>query len=283
MKIVYQAYGREDIIRQVLFSVVTLKAVSSASSAWKIEIYSDQPELLSSFFADTPEVKIVPITANDIKTWRGSIDFVHRVKLKILEKATHGLHEPLLYLDGDTYFAKDPQDLFRQISSSRSLMHIRESRLDEARDPLTKKIARFVRKNQFKLDGQPIQIPGASEMWNAGVIGIHPNNFALLPMMVELTDQMYGIYQKHVMEQLAVSYLLQTKTTLASSHIEIIHYWASKEAFDRAIAVFLTNKKTCGEALRLLPEFAWPAAIQPQRDSGFKAWLKRALSSPKNA
>jgi hypothetical protein len=279
MKIVYQAYGREDVIRQVLFSVISLKTRAESLENLTIEIYTDQPDRLRMFFADMLEVKVVGITAGDIQGWRGAIDFVHRVKLKILEKATQGLHEPLIYLDGDTYFAKDPTTLLRQVSPTRSLMHVRESRMDEADDPLTKKIAKFVRKNSFKVEGQDLKIPVSAEMWNAGVIGIHPVNFSLLTMMVELTDEMYSRYQKHVMEQLAVSYLLQTKTILVTSHLEIIHYWPSKEAFDIAIGNFLDGKKNITEALQAIGEFRWPSPIQPKPKS---SWFSRLFSS-KNA
>lgn len=272
MKIVYQAYGREDIIRQVLFSVVSLKSRAESTVGWTIEIYTDQADRLRSFFNEMPEVKIVAITASEIQGWRGAIDFVHRVKLKILEKATQGLQEPLVYLDGDTYFAKDPTLLFHQVSPTRSLMHIRESQMDEARDPLTKKIAKFVRKNTFKVEGAELKIPVSAEMWNAGVIGIHPANFPLLTMMVQLTDEMYGRYQKHVMEQLAVSFLLQTKTSLQTSHLEVIHYWQSKDAFDAAIGNFLSDKKTVTECIRVIGEFQWPPPIQNKPK---QSWFSR--------
>lgn len=276
MKIVYQAYGREDIIQQVLFSVVSLKSRAETTANWSIEIYTDQAERLTEFFQGWDEVKIVPITSSEIKGWRGAIDFVHRVKLKVLEKATVGLNEPLVYLDGDTYFAKDPTALFQQISPSRSLMHIRETRLDQARDPLNKKIAKFVRKHSFTVEGAKIQIPQSSEMWNAGVIGIHPANFPLLGLMVDLTDQMYGQYQKHVMEQLAVSYMLQTKSVLVSSHLEVIHYWPSKEAFDSAIKTFMGSHKTAKEALAGIGQFPWPPPIQPKPK---RSWFSRIFGN----
>lgn len=276
MKVVYQAYGRDDIIRQVLFSVVSLKSRLEFSASVTVEIYTDQPERLREFFAGWGEVHVIPISSAEIQSWRGAIDFVHRVKLKILEKASTNLQEPLVYLDGDTYFAKNPSSLFAEISPTRSLMHVRESRLDEAADPLTKKIAKFVRKNSFQLDGRPQQIPLSAEMWNAGVIGLHPNNFALLSLMVDLTDQMYGRYQKHVMEQLAVSYLLQTKTVLVSSHLEIIHYWQSKDAFDLAIADFLGRYPTAQAALEGMGDFAWPPPIHPKPK---KQWWSRLFSA----
>lgn len=277
MKIVYQAYGRTDIIQQVLFSAVTLKARCQAGLPGMIEIYTDQMEMLEKFFAGDKQVRLIPLSSSQIKIYRGAIDFVHRVKLKILQQAAQDLEGHLIYLDGDTYFLKDPSSLFAQIKPHASLMHICESRLDTAKDPLTKKIARFVRKNRFTIAGEKLQIPLTTEMWNAGVIGIHAKLLegpqgGVLGEMVELTDQMYGLYQKHVMEQLAVSYILQEKTLVQPSNFEIVHYWSSKEAFDQAIATFLARYPSFDLAVANLGEFQWPAPIQRKEKV---SWFKR--------
>lgn len=279
MKIVYQAYGRTDIIQQVLFSVTTLKARCQSGFPGIIEIYTDQVEMLEKFFEGDKQVRLVPLTSQQIKVYRGAIDFVHRVKLKILEQAAQNLEGNLIYLDGDTYFIKDPRSLFAQIKPNVSLMHICESRLDTAKDPLTKKIARFVRKNRFHIGGEKIQIPLTTEMWNAGVIGIHSKLLTgtrrVLSEMVELTDQMYGLYQKHVMEQLAVSYVLQEKTLVQPANFEIVHYWSSKEAFDQAIAAFLVRYPTLRLATENLGDFQWPAPLQRKEKV---SWFKRLFA-----
>lgn len=273
MKLVYQAYGRQDIIEQVLFSVVTLKSQWPAEKPFpRVAIYSDQPEKVEQFFLGWKDILIEPISAPMIREWRGQIDFVHRVKLKVLEHASLNLDSALIYLDGDTYFAKDPSALFDKISATTSLMHIQEARLDRAPDPLTKKIARFCRKNSFLAQGSMVQIPPQTEMWNAGVIGISPENFSVLERAVALTDEMYARYQKHVMEQLAVSFVLQERTTLIPCHLEVIHYWAAKLDFDQAIHTFLTANPTADQALASLPSFPWPSPIKAKPK---KSILKR--------
>lgn len=278
MKIVYQAYGRQDIVQQVLFSIATLKSKAGGALPAMVEIYTDRAESLQGFFAGEKNVRFVSITPQEIIAYRGAIDFVHRVKLKILERASADFDEPIIYLDGDVFFQKDPTALFAKITSTDSLMHICESRLDEAKDPLTKKIAKFIKKNEFTIDDKTWKMPLETEMWNAGVIGIHPANKYFFHEMLELTDQMYSRYQKHVMEQLAVSYVLQRKTKIHSSHLEIIHYWASKEAFDSAIQKYLSDKTTLKAATDSLAQFEWPALIQRKEK---KSWFTRLFGSVK--
>lgn len=270
LKLVYQAYGRQDIIDQVLFSVSSLFSHYQDTAPFRVEIYTDKPESLREFFADAPQVDIVPIATADIRIWRGEIDFVHRVKLKILEMAASKSAGPLVYLDGDTYFTRAPDALFGKIDERNSLMHVKESSLGTAKDILTKKIAKFVKSRMFHVMGHDLKIPPTTEMWNAGVIGLSKKNTELFPQMVELTDVMYGEYKKHVMEQLAVSYFVQMSTVIHPADQDIIHYWPNKEGFDKAIAEYLGRLKSFAATRANMASFNWPPPPVPKKK---KRWF----------
>lgn len=235
-----------------------------------VEIYTDKMAELGRYFAGEPKVKLVPITAEQIKAWRGEIDFVHRVKLKVLELAAQSHQGPLLYLDGDTYFLTHPDQLFAKIDDRNSLMHIRESSLGEAKDILTKKIAKFVKKRNFMVAGESLHIPPSCEMWNAGVIGLSHKNTALFGPMIELTDRTYSEYQKHVMEQLAVSYFIQKNTVVHGADSVVFHYWANKGGFDRAISDFLSKYQDFSSGKHNYSQFSWPP---PPPEKKKKRWF----------
>ncbi|MCB0351705.1 MAG: hypothetical protein KDD38_11015 [Bdellovibrionales bacterium] len=269
MVLVYQAYGREDILRQTQFSMVSLLSVLDKGSPLKIWVYTDNVKLFSDYFSnelkgDQPRVKIIEIKASQIQKWRGAIDFVHRVKVEILKDAAAQFNGPLYYVDGDTYFRHDPTALFSGVSDKVSLMHVAENALDEGKDPLSKKIAKFVKKNKFSLDGKEIQIPCSTVMYNAGAIGISQQNKSLLPLVIDLTDQTYSRYSKHIMEQLAFSYILQTRTSIITGDSIIGHYWSQKPEYQAAIDQFLAINKNMESAKAAYPNFIWPEPIKPK-------------------
>jgi hypothetical protein len=274
LRIVVQAYGRKDIIDQSIFSVLTVLRWNSSDEVW---IYTDQVQRLTSFFKSTPRVVIVAMTPEKIKAWRGEIDFVHRVKLEVLKQASQNLNEPLLYLDGDTIFLQSPDSLRSRMGPGHHLMHLEESRLDQARDPLTKKMAKFCRKNVFPLRGGVLQVPSTTSMWNAGVIGLHPQHFDLLDQMIEFTDVAYARYQKHVIEQLAVSYFLQSTGKVSPSDDVIHHYWQTKEVWQQKIDSFLLQAKTSEEGLQMLKQFDWTLPVPPRKKKWWQKFLRREI------
>lgn len=282
MKLIYQAYGRADIVQQVLFSVISLRSFFPAGLPFKVEIYTDRKADLEDFFKKEPNIILTEFSDEQLQTWRGEIQFVHRVKLEILKAASLGNEGPLIYLDGDTYFKTNPTELFSKITDQVSLMHIRESSLREGRDLLTRKIAKFVKGKTFQLKEGALQIPPETEMWNAGVIGVSQKNTRWFSNMIEMTDVLYSRYQKHVMEQLAVSFYLNRETKVLPSDQVIHHYWDQKPEFDQAISDYISHQADFKQALVNLKQFPWPApkppkpAIQP----GFFSRIRRLFESP---
>ncbi len=278
LTVVYQAYGRWDIIHQAQFSIVSLCRHFPEGLPFEIQVFTDQSAELRSFFADYKNVKIVAIKAEQIQKWRGAIDFVHRVKLEILKQAVQGSPNDLVYLDGDTVFKSSPVELFKQINDRVSLMHLRESTLGEPGDPLTKKIGKFVRNKKFAVGSSQVELPMTTAMWNAGVIGISKKNTLLLDSMIAMTDCLYSQYQKHVMEQLAVSYYLQTAGEVRASDQVILHYWAQKEDFDQSIQEFLTKYTSLSACLDHFSEFKWPSepSANKKKKKGIFSFLSRS-------
>ncbi len=283
MKLVYQAYGRSDIVQQVLFSVASLKSFYPEGLPLTVEIYTDRKADLVEFFQGAPKILIQHFTEGELQEWRGEIQFVHRVKLEILKRASlvYGTtgSEALVYLDGDTFFKSKPHTLFSSISNETSLMHLRESSLREGLDLLTRKIAKFVKGKSFVTKSETIKIGPETEMWNAGVIGVSAGNSKLFQPMIDLTDALYSKYQKHVMEQLAVSYYLNRETKVIAADSVIHHYWDQKPEYDQAISDFILKNPSFESAASSMAQFPWPPKkpAGPAISPGFFASFKKAF------
>lgn len=264
MTLVYQAYGIADVMRQTVFSIVTLFNQLKESNALRVVVYTDKPEFFHDFFKGEPRIHFEGVSMEQIKKWRGAIDFVHRVKIEVLKDASKKFSGPLFYADGDTYFLESPVALFAQVNDQTSLMHIPESALNTGKDPISKKMNRFVKKNVFKVDSKEVKIEPSTVMWNAGVIGVSDSNKRLFDQIIQLTDEMHSRYPKHVNEQLAVSFVLQKNTQVLAANQVIYHYWNQKDEYQRAIDAFLEKHKTVSSAIEGVELFSYPAPPKPK-------------------
>lgn len=237
--LVLQAYGRPRIVQEARFAILTFLHFALGRDGWKIVVYTDQPEA----FADLGDrIVTEAMDAERLQRWRGEVDFVHRVKLEVLLDCAAKHPGTLLYVDSDTYFMRDPWTLFAQVGPRTALMHEREGRLLERKNGIFRKMETFVRTHAMALpSGETVRMTASTEMWNAGVIGLTRDNVALLRRALELTDAMYALYQKHVMEQLAVSWVLQTTLTLRATDDVIYHYWRSCPEFEPVLARFFAE------------------------------------------
>src|SRR4051812_28433236 len=111
--VVYQAYGREDILQQNLFSIISLfKKHEGLSAVHKILIYTDNPKFFQKFLGPQDLIQYEHMNPERLEKWRGQIQFVHRVKIEMLKHASQLFpNQNLFYMDGDTYFMQDPATL----------------------------------------------------------------------------------------------------------------------------------------------------------------------------
>ena len=208
--LVLQAYGSASLRHQARFAVHSWLHWLEPS-AFRVLLFTDAPEEFAATLPADLDWATEPMDARRLADWRGGIDFVHRVKIEALRCAAARCGGPLLYLDGDTACVAHPQPVLDALAAGHPVMHTFEGRLATSPHRLHRKIWRKLRSlGEFQVDltqGERV-LTADTPMWNAGVIGLAPAHLPLLDDALVLTDMLYIMYPKHVMEQLAFSFLL---------------------------------------------------------------------------
>jgi len=222
--LIYQAYGSPDILNEALLSILSYLRQPAAAT---IVVYTDQPAYFRAVLGAAPEVTYVVIEPAQWQAWRGEIDFVHRVKIEVLQHAAAHYAGQLLYVDTDTIFTQSVAPVFAALARGEHFMHVGEGRLGDG-NPLNRKINRALRASGAALLGGPIS--PATQMYNAGVLGFSsPADTPRLAEVLALTEELYRLYPKHVMEQLAFSVVWARSGPVREAAPWVYHYWNLKE------------------------------------------------------
>jgi hypothetical protein len=219
--LLYLSYGRGPHEREVIYSVYTARHCSPNAAGFRILIYTDHPDSFASVPAD-----VEFISTQQWNAWGGPHNFNHRRKILALQHAISKNVDSVILIDGDTWWRGAVESLFRRVDSGRTLMHIREGSISEINGPRIAELRSLVSEHRFNFpDGSAVEIPGNCQMWNAGVIGLHPHDAPILDDVIHLTDQFCSKSDLHILEQFAFSFLLQTKTALHEASDLVFHYW----------------------------------------------------------
>jgi hypothetical protein len=239
LRLVLQAYGREDIKAQALYAVWSALAWSDGVPL-EVHVYTDDAAWLAPL---GERVRPRLLTPEEIRAWRGPRDFVHRLKAEMIRDVVR--RHPggkLLYVDGDVSFRSSPAVVFDRIGPGRAVLHVRE--YDIASHP-TKQLRRFRRRMRgVTFRGRPVELGHA--MWNAGAVGLDGSHYALLDEWLAMIDEVYEQWPYWIHEQWALSQLLERAGAVSPADDVIFHYWAQKEEAVAAIGPQL-------ELLRTLP------------------------------
>ncbi len=222
--LIYQAYGSPDILNEALFSILSYLRQPAGAT---VLVYTDNPAHFRAVLGEAAGVAYVPIEPAQWRAWRGDIDFVHRVKIMVLQHAAAHYAGNLLYADTDTVFTQSPAEIFDLISQGQHFMHLSEGRLNDG-NSLNRKINRVLQaRDTPALVGGPIS--PATCMYNAGVMGLRSTDAPLLAQVLALTEQLHRLYPKHVMEQLAFSVIWARQGPVREAAPWVYHYWDLKE------------------------------------------------------
>lgn len=226
------SFGHEREYRRTVFSLWSFYAHLSVE--WKKApalLFSDKPQFFQRYLAGLP-VTCVMLSPSRIKEMRGHIDFVHRIKICVIEEAFLSTDGNLFYIDGDTFFIRDCAPLFTAVSDTVSFMHTSEYAFDTLSDlPLPSGepfhlVKQYLQRNQFIMaDGSRSTFSSTLSSWNAGAILLHRSHRIWLPDIFKITDQLYAASRNHASEQYAFSLILQTRSELRHCHYYVFHYW----------------------------------------------------------
>lgn len=263
--IVYQAYGKVEILNEALVSISSLFKVTNETSRPQVIVYTDSMSYLADFLPQ--EVALIETPPNEWKKWKGDLDFVHRAKIEMLRHFCSQYEGSVLYCDTDTYFLADPISLFNKIESGNLIMHLDEGALRNSKNLVFRKLEKFLR--NYKYQNKPIS--SETHMWNAGVLGFATSDKAIFDQVLALSDDLFAAFQKHVMEQLAFSVCFQQKQRFACDDI-LFHYWDFKE-YRQLLDVFFKkygNKKI----------HEWSSAIEKYTPMAMYKTKEQFLSKP---
>ncbi|NJK83679.1 MAG: hypothetical protein HC912_07545 [Saprospiraceae bacterium] len=226
------AFGSYTLHNRAILSVLSLASFYTFKEGEHIIIFTDSPNYYRSFLKDLP-IHYVEIQNEDVKQMMGDDDLIHRVKIGIIEKATqlYPQHQ-ILYTDSDTFFIQPVNLLLQNLSNSTSLMHCFEFKMNDVEDrseeDITRCFSEMINQSNYIFKDKIVTVEArAFSSWNAGLIGLHPEHFHLLPFVYQLTDQWYAKMRHHGAEQFAFSYILEHYTQLLLGESYCYHYWPS--------------------------------------------------------
>ncbi|MDI9320103.1 MAG: hypothetical protein QM530_06450 [Phycisphaerales bacterium] len=228
--LVAQSFGRESEYRRVAFAILSYYAYNDGVAVPQTILFTDQPSWFEPYFKELP-ISFVLLSPEKIKQMRGKIDFLHRMKIALIEEAFQTYNTNILYLDSDTFFVTNPSALMSQLSPQNSFMHLWEYQFESLRKwPLPagatfQAFMKLIESKVFRVDNAEMKIEATMSSWNAGVMMLHQSHQVLIPAVYQLTEQFYPDTQNHASEQYAFSIMLQTKTKLQACDTVIYHYW----------------------------------------------------------
>jgi hypothetical protein len=231
--IVFQAYGNVGILQECALAMLSLcqrhtREDLAGTAVW---IYTDNPDFFNSFKDCWLNLKFRQLDAAKLAEWRGSIDFVHRVKVAMLQDFVKDKDGQVLYLDTDVYFIGAATGVFQNIADGKLYMHTKEGPVHGSDNVVFRKLSQFIksRGNELPTGSSSIHIPEGTTMWNAGVLGFPSRHDRLLNSVLEFTDSVYEEYPKHIVEQYAFSIFFSNEGSIFPADTVIFHYWNLKE------------------------------------------------------
>lgn len=237
-----QSFGGKNEYFRAVLSLWSYYAVAKPPNAsLRSLLFTDDPSFFKDWLKGLPVV-YVTLTPRRIKEMRGDIDFLHRIKICIIEEAFEMTDGHLLYVDSDTFFTNDPADILAALDHTTAFMHTREYAFKELRSlPLPSGaifhgVLKFIEHNVVTLaDASVKKISPSLFSWNAGVIGLHKSHIALLPDVHATTTQLYRSTDCHASEQYAFSVVLQENCDVNACDDVVYHYWyrIKKQVIDR--------------------------------------------------
>ena len=232
------SYGRENEYKRIILAILSFQAwYSGPKNSFRIVIFTDNSDYFEPYFNGI-NVEYVSLDNDKIVQMKGSLGFIHNVKIAVIKEAFAAYqHDSLLFLDSDIFFIADPISMLTKISSGNSVMHSREYALEERRYSVSegnapKLFLDLIDRQTFLTSHGEEKFYSSQFSWNSGVLGIPANLADSMADISKLTQVFFSSSSWHVSEQLAFSLILQTRTVVHASEKYIYHYWPNNKKVD---------------------------------------------------
>jgi len=231
--LVTQSFGKESEFRRVILAILSAFVYwKGDKSELQVVLFTDNPSFFSKWLKGL-KVHFVTLSPKKIKSMRGEIDFLHRMKIALIEESFALFpNSDMFYFDSDTFFIDNSIKGFQRISEQQSSMHLHEYQFDSIKDmPLPagetfQAFYKLILSNDFQLsNGERLKVLPTDSSWNAGVMCLHHTHARFLKDVYTLTDQFYPSTKNHASEQYAFSIMLQKNTNLVPCEELVYHYW----------------------------------------------------------
>lgn len=288
-KIVYLSHGNQKFYVQTHFSVLSLLDLMQREQYddCDIVVYTDQPQQVLRH----PRVHPIKLDAAALHDWRGPLDYVHRIKLEALRRATCEIGLPFIYVDGDTRWLNIPRAPFSALAQQTTddkppfYMHLCEGEITTQFFPmyfrfLTRSFAQFTR---FDITKNPPWL-----MWNAGVIGVPGHADGFFQDVLALNDRILPFVRtRNYVEQLALSLVASSRCQVRTFEHWLHHYWPVNNEATVLIRQHFglpSGGMSLNQQLHLYHTFEWDEAAMrkiqnspDQRRANWQAKMRNSL------
>ncbi len=228
-RLLYVAHTSPAVREQALYSILSALAHRGDLEV-AIHVYTDLP---GAFEGVAGRVELTPVSADLVARWALPAGYRHRVKPAAMrDLASRHPDDKLLFADADTFFTGPLSTLFGRIGPRAAVMHEREYNVARSDLAVMHRFRRRMARATFR--GAPAEL--GWDMWNSGVVGLHPALFPLIDDWLAYLDEVFPQAKRWVLEQYALASLLQRGgVAIAEAADVVVHYWFDKDGYSPEI------------------------------------------------
>lgn len=230
--------------------LITNRWLSKSNS--NLIIYTDSLDYFKDKFDEysiAANIVLIHLSEDKILEMRGPLDFVHRIKICLIQQTFERFDGTVLYLDSDMLVTADLYECLEKLQEGSSLMHQFEYLFSSYRfneeGTIEREFYDYYSKDSIIIENKNYSYNELVASYNAGVIGLVRSQYNLLVDVFSVTDILYSSVKHHACEQFAFSLVLQTNTELHTCQSEVYHYWhrVKKKIVDENMEVLLNEIK----------------------------------------
>ena len=288
--LIYMAHGADCYRDEAIYSILSLWR-HHAPDVVCILVATDDPAHFQRVLGQHDTLRYLPLTPAQLQAWRGSVDYLHRIKsCAMLHAMQTVLQEPgaapgdtFMFVDSDTSFMAPVLPVFERIRAGTVVLHASEGTPEATHHETRSKhrLYQAIQAHRFQVCGAERQLRTGMTLWNSGIIGIRADQIDLLEQTIAAIDAIYPVVQINTVEQIALSAVLDVRSLpVADCEDVVLHYHVFKEFradlaqfFARyagsSLAQWLAHWPEVDPAQRIQPKLAFNARPKWQRQ-----WLK---------